>query len=265
MKREVTIWCSSYLCFAQRVKIKIMNISSVSFTWWAVLKRNHESGTEAILIALNNSSGSRHMHLSLTWPMGFVNPFQVLRDLQGDLVCRSWLHYPNHEFLLRADFLVAFAIFSATVCNPSNHLALFCYHQDKQICPIKHWEEGLEDTCGGNAGQELSMCTHSPERQPYTASKVVWPAGENLRWGFSPATLPFWKPTVLCPALGSAVQRRHGPVRVGPKECHEDYQKAEAPLLVYGEGSGNTCLQLFSTQRELTRKMGTDILVGLWQ
>lgn len=250
-----------HTCALLWVKMKIMDISSVSFPWWAVPKRNHESGTETILAVLNHSSGSRQMHLSFTWPMGFVDPCQVLRDLQGGLAWRSWLRYPNHEFLLRADFFITFATFAAPVCNPSNHLATFWYCQNKPICPIKHWEEGLGNTCGVNAGHELSMCTCSPERQPYPASKLVRPAG--WRRGFSPATLPFWDPTVLCPALWSSVQGKHGPVRVGPKECHKDYQKAEAPLLGDREGSENTCLQLFSTQRGLPRKMGTGILVGL--
>lgn len=52
---------------------------------------------------------------------------------------------------------------------------------------------------------------------------------------------------MLCPALESSEQGRHGSVRLGPEECHKDDQKAEAPILGDREGSGNTGLELFRT------------------
>lgn len=136
MKRAGAIWCSSYLHFAQRVKIKSMDIFSVSFQWWALLKRNHESGTEATLFALNHNSDSKQVYLLLTWPVGVINPCQVLRDLQDGLAYRSWLHYPNHEFLLRADFFVVFAIFATPVCNPITILLHFGISQTNNFVQL---------------------------------------------------------------------------------------------------------------------------------
>jgi len=36
---------------------------------------------------------------------------------------------------------------------------------------------------------------------------------------------------VLCPVLGLSVHKRHGPVRMGPEEGHENDQKIETTLL----------------------------------
>lgn len=171
-KREGTIWCASYLHFAERVKIKIMDISSASFPWLAVLKRNHESGTEATLVALNHSSGSRQMHLSLTWPLSFVNPCQVLRDLQDGVTYRSlfpsWI-FTESRFLCS---ICNFCCSSLQSLKPPCHILVFPRQMNLSNETLRAaCQEGLEDTCGGNAGHELSVCTRSPTDTPILLQK----------------------------------------------------------------------------------------------
>jgi len=79
------------------------------------------------------------------------------------------------------------------------------------------------------------VCTGSPEAQPEAQpypglhQKKCGQQGE----GEDSAALLCsgdTQPSVLCPALGSPVQDRHGTAEAGPEEGHENYQRDGTPL-----------------------------------
>jgi len=71
------------------------------------------------------------------------------------------------------------------------------------------------------------MCACSPESQHQQQR------GQQVKGGDSAPLLCCGEtsPGVLCPALEPSAQEEHGPVGVGPEECHKNDPRAEAPLL----------------------------------
>ena len=72
------------------------------------------------------------------------------------------------------------------------------------------------------------MCAHSPEGQTYPGLHQKQ-HGQHVKVGDSAPLLCSGEtpPGLLCPALQSSVQERHGPVQEG----HEDDQRDGTPLL----------------------------------
>jgi len=76
------------------------------------------------------------------------------------------------------------------------------------------------------------MCTPSPEGQPHPGLHQKQ-RGQQVKGGDSVPLLHSSKTPlgVLCPALGSTAQERHGPVGMDPEEGHKNDQRTGAPLL----------------------------------
>jgi len=76
---------------------------------------------------------------------------------------------------------------------------------------------------------ESTMCTHSPEGQPYSGLHQKR-CGQQVEGGDSAPLLRSGEspPGVLRPALEPSAQERHGPVGAGPEQGREDDQGAGA-------------------------------------
>jgi len=101
----------------------------------------------------------------------------------------------------------------------------------------KRTENSPEDKdLGVLADEKLNMtwqcCFHSPEGQPYPGLHQKQ-RGQQVEGGDSAPLLCSGEtpPGVLRPALEPSAQERHGPVGVGPEECHKNDQRDEASLL----------------------------------
>ncbi|PKU40336.1 hypothetical protein llap_9362 [Limosa lapponica baueri] len=79
------------------------------------------------------------------------------------------------------------------------------------------------------------MCAHSPESQLYPGLHLK-KCGQQIKGSDSAPLLRSDEtpPGVLCPALESLTQERHGPVQVDPEEGHKNDQRNGATLL-YGK------------------------------
>ena len=59
----------------------------------------------------------------------------------------------------------------------------------------------------------------------------MWPAGQERSFSSSTLCSPESSHGVLCPALASTVEERHGPIGAGPEEGHKNNQRDGTPLL----------------------------------
>ncbi|PKU39393.1 rna-directed dna polymerase from mobile element jockey- hypothetical protein [Limosa lapponica baueri] len=76
------------------------------------------------------------------------------------------------------------------------------------------------------------QCALSPEGQLHPGLHLEM-HGQQVKGDDSAPLLCYGEtpPELLCPALESSAQERHGPVGVGPEEGHKNNQQDGAPLL----------------------------------
>jgi len=76
------------------------------------------------------------------------------------------------------------------------------------------------------------MCAHSPESQSYPGMHQK-KCGQQVKGGDSVLLLSSGETPsgVLCPALETSAQERHGPVGAGPEEGHKNDQRDGMTIL----------------------------------
>ena len=84
-----------------------------------------------------------------------------------------------------------------------------------------------QQTCKNQNIDDSSACESRP------AFLSPGPYAQQVGGGDSPPSLCCQEipPGILHPGLGSSMQERHGHVKVGLEEAHEDDQRAGAPVL----------------------------------